>query len=196
VALDDLEQLAPPPAQDPTVAAQQIIDAAHAEAGALRAQVVADGRAEGVALGRADAAFELAPAVAALGEALEQARTLRDATVDDAEARAVQLAVAIAEKVVAGAIEIEPARVVDVVRGALRGLLDGDRIVVAVHPDDVELVRAAGVGSPEDHIEIHAERRVDRGGALLRTSVGEIDARLAHKLDAVRALVAAELSAA
>jgi flagellar assembly protein FliH len=194
VALADLQQLAPPPSQDPVVAAQQIIDAAHAEAGALRAQAVEAGRAEGVRLGREAAAAELGPAVAALGQALVQADALRDATVAQTEQRAAQLAIAIAEKVVAGALEVEPERVVDVVRGALRGLLDGERIVVSVHPDDAELVRAAGLGSPDAPVEVHAERRVARGGALVRTSVGEVDARIERKLDAVRAIVSAELS--
>jgi flagellar assembly protein FliH len=193
VPLGDLEQLAPPPTQDPVVAAQAVIDAAHAEADALRARAVEEGRAEGVRLGRATAAAELAPAVAALEQALGEARELRDATVDDIEARAARLALTIAEKVVAGALEIAPERVVDIARGALRGLLDGDRIVVCVHPDDVELVRAAGLGSPEARVEIHAERRVARGGALVRTSVGEIDARIERKLEAVRELVVAEL---
>jgi flagellar assembly protein FliH len=195
VALDELEQLAPAPSQDPVVAAREIIDAARAQAGALREQAVQDGRAEGIALGREAAAAELAPAAAALEHALEEARALRDATVDAAESRAAQLALAIAEKVVAGALEIEPERVLDVVRGALRGVLDGERIVVCVHPDDVEIVRAAGLGAPEAHLEVHGERRVARGGALVRTSVGEVDARIERKLDAVRALVAAELGA-
>jgi flagellar assembly protein FliH len=192
-ALGDLEQLAPPPAQDPVAAARAIIDAAHAEAGALRANAVEEGRAEGVRLGREAVAAELAPAAAALEQAVEQARALQAQIAESAEARAAQLALTIAEKVVAGALEVAPERVVDVVRGALRGLLDGERIVVCVHPDDVELVRAAGLGSPETHIEVHGERRVARGGALVRTSVGEVDAQIEHKLDAVRALVAAEL---
>jgi flagellar biosynthesis/type III secretory pathway protein FliH len=193
VALANLEQLAPPPPQDPIAAARAIIDSAHAEAAGLRARAVEDGRAEGIRLGREEASAELAPAVSALEQALAEARAVRGAMLDEGEARAAQFAVAIAEKVVAGALEVEPERVVDVVRGALRGLLDGDRIVVCVHPDDVELVRAAGLGSPEAHIEVHAERRVDRGGALVRTAVGEVDARIESKLDAVRALVAAEL---
>ena len=195
MALGELEQLAPPPSQDPVLAAQAIVDAAHAEAGALRARAVAEGRAEGVRVGRAEAAAELGPAVAALDAAVGEARALRDAVGEQAEARAAQFALAIAEKVVAGALEAEPERVIDVVRGALRGLLESDRIVVCVHPDDVELVRAAGLGSPETHVEVHPERRVARGGAIVRTAVGEVDARIERKLDAVRALIAAELAA-
>ena len=115
---------------------------------------------------------------------------------DAAERRAAEFALTIAEKVVAGALEIAPERVVDVVRGALRGLVDGERLVVCVNPEDVELVRAAGLDSPDMHMEVHGERRIARGGALVRTSVGEVDAQIEHKLDAVRALVAAELSGA
>lgn len=194
VALADLEQLAPPPSQDPVAAARALIDDARAEAAALRARAVEDGRAEGIRLGREEASAGLGPAVAALEQAIAEAHAARDALLDEAEARAAQFAVAIAEKVVAGALEVEPERVVDVVRGALRGLLDGDRILVCVHPDDVELVRAAGLGAhDETHIEVHPERRVARGGALVRTVVGEVDARIERKLDAVRGLVAAEL---
>ena len=78
-------------------------------------------------------------------------------------------------------------------RGALRGLLDGERIIVCVNPADVELVREAGIEFSETHIEIYEDRRVSRGGALVRTTVGEIDAQIETKLDAVKTLVAAEL---
>lgn len=196
VALSELEQLAPPPpSEDPRLAVEAVIEAARSEAGALRAQAVQDGLAEGRQRGREESAAALAPAMEALRSALEEAVRARDAIVDGAEARAAGLAIAIAEKVVAGALTVAPERVVDVVRGALRGMLDGDRIVVCVHPDDVELVRAAGSELADAHIEIFAERRVARGGALVRTSVGEVDAQIDTKLEAVQALVAAELSA-
>jgi flagellar assembly protein FliH len=196
VSLAELEQLAPPPAQDPVAAARAVIEEALAEAETLRTLAIEEGRAEGLRLGREAVAVELAPAAAALGQAIEEARVLRTEIAEAAEARAVELALTIADKVVAGALDIQPERVVDVVRGALRGLLDGERVIVCVHPDDVELVRAAGLGSAEAHLEVHGERRIARGGALVRTSVGEVDAQIERKLDAVRALVAAELAGA
>ncbi|MFP5364194.1 MAG: FliH/SctL family protein [Thermoleophilia bacterium] len=193
VALGQLEQLAPPPSQDPVRAARAVIEAAEAEAESLRARAVQDGFAEGLRIGRQETAAALAPAMEALQTAVAAAVAARDEIVAAAELHAAQLAVAIAEKVVVAAIDVQPERVADVVSGALRGLLDAERIVVCVHPDDVDLVRAAGVEHTDAHIEIHAEQRVARGGALVRTSVGEVDARLATKLDAVRDLVAAEL---
>ena len=196
VLLSELEQLAPPPLlQDPRHTAEAVVEAARIEAGALRAQAVQDGLAEGLQRGREESAAALGPAIEALRGALEEAVRARDEIVDSAEARAAELAIAIAEKIVAGALTVAPERVIDVVRGALRGMLDGDRIVVCVHPDDVELVRSAGNELADAHIEIFAERRVARGGALVRTSVGEVDAQIDTKLAAVQALVAGELSA-
>ncbi len=195
VQLSSLEQLAPPPALDPVRAARAVIEAAEAEAETLRAAAVDDGFAEGLRLGREEAAASLAPAADALRSALREAVAARDAIVDAAEVRAAELAVSIAEKIVVGALEIAPERVVAVVRGALRGLLDSERVVVCVHPDDVELVRAVSHELADGHIEVYGERRVARGGALVRTSVGEIDAQIETKLDAVRALVASEVAA-
>ena len=195
VPLRELEQLAPPPTLDPVRAAEAVIEAARVEANDLRTQAVQDGFVEGMQRGREESAAALVPALEALRAAVDAAVGARDAIVDGAEAAAARLAIAIAEKVVAGALEVAPERVIDVVRGALRGMLDGERIVVCVHPDDVDLVRSEGNELADAHIEIYAERRVNRGGALVRTSVGEIDARIETKLEAVQALVAAELRA-
>lgn len=195
VALGELEQLAPPPTHDPVLAARAVIEAAEAQAQSLRASAVEDGFAEGLRLGREETAAALAPAMEALRSAVGEALAARDLIVDSAELRAAQLAVAIAEKILVAAVDVQPERVAAVVAGALRGLLDAERIVVCVHPDDIELVRAAGIAHTDAHIEIHGELRVPRGGALVRTSVGEVDARLETKLAAVRDLVAAELRA-
>jgi flagellar biosynthesis/type III secretory pathway protein FliH len=105
----------------------------------------------------------------------------------------------IAEKVVAAAIEVQPERVLDVVRGALRAIVERERITILVNPEDLDLVRAAtselgGSLGGFEHIDVQEERRVQRGGALVRTSVGEIDARIQTKLDRAREAVTGELA--
>ena len=62
------------------------------------------------------------------------------ATPSALEAQAVDLALCIAEKVVGGALAVEPERVLEAVRGALRALVERERVTVLVHPDDLELV--------------------------------------------------------
>ena len=105
----------------------------------------------------------------------------------------------IAEKVVAGSVDVEPARLLDVVRGALRTIVERERVVVLVHPDDLDLLRdglaelTGSLGGIE-HLEVQEERRVARGGAILRTSFGEVDSRIETKLARAREAVVEGLS--
>src|SRR5205823_6225341 len=83
-----------------------------------------------------------------------------------------------ADAVVAGTVAVRPELVVESVRGALRGLIERERITVLVHPDDLETMRAAMDGVQAtlggvEHCEVQAERRVGRGGAVVRTPDGD-----------------------
>ncbi len=74
-------------------------------------------------------------------------------------------------------------------RGALRGIVERERVTVLVHPEDLELVRDAMDGMRAtlggiEHCEVQAERRVSRGGAVVRTPDGDVDARVETKLAA------------
>ena len=88
---------------------------------------------------------------------------------------------ALASKVVGGALSVEPELVIESVTGVLRGIVERDRVTVLVNPDDLEIVREAMDGLQAslggiDHCVVEAERRVGRGGCLVRTPVGDIDA--------------------
>jgi flagellar assembly protein FliH len=180
--------------------AADVLAAAEAEAEAIRSAARAEGLEEGRAAARAEAQEQLAPAAAALAAALETIATERDRAVDALEEAAVELGLRVADKVLAGALEVQPERVIDVVRGALRGIIERERVQVLVHPDDLELVSAAGAGiiaelGGIERFEVQAEQRVARGGAVVRTSDGEVDGSIATKLERVRETVAAELAA-
>jgi flagellar biosynthesis/type III secretory pathway protein FliH len=169
--------------------ARSLVAAAEAEADRIRSEARAAGHAEGFAAGRAEALAEMEPTVAAVAEVLSAVRALEASHADRVESQAVELSLALAEKVVAGAITVSPERLLDVVRGALRTMIERERVTVLVHPDDVALLREA---MPD--LDVHEERRVTRGGALLRTGHGEIDATLETKLSRAREAVVAELS--
>jgi flagellar assembly protein FliH len=202
----DFEQLPPAPARErvPSVAeassrAQAIIAAAEADAERIRLVAREQGRAEGFEQGRVESRADLEPVFAALSSAIEGLRERQEKVADEVEAQAAGLAVQIAEKVVAGALAVEPERVLDVVRGALRAMLERERVVVMVNPADLTLVRegmedVAGSLGGIDHVDVQEERRVARGGAVLRTSTGEVDARIATKLARAKDAVEAQLS--
>jgi flagellar assembly protein FliH len=175
--------------------ARELVAAAEAEADRIRSDAFAAGHADG----RAEALAQLAPVAEAFGSALDSLRELEASTADRIERPAVELAVAMAERVVAGTIAAEPARLLDIVRGALRTIVEREHVTVLVHPDDLDLMRsgiADVVGSLGgiEHVEVQEERRVGRGGAILRTSFGEVDARVGTKLARVRDAMSAELS--
>jgi len=182
---------------DPAAEAAAVLDAAHAEAGAIRAMA----HAEGLAAGREAALAELVPAATALEHAAEAVREQAAAATQRLEEEAVELGLALAAKIVGTAVEADPELVVEALRGALRGLVERERITVLVHPDDLELVRGAmgGVVSSLggiEHAEVQAERRVVRGGAVVRTPQGDVDAGIDTKLARAREVVAAALGAA
>ena len=199
------EQLTPP--AEPALAARPaevraeahaVVAAAQAEADRIRAEARHTGLEEGFAAGRAAALEELAPAAAALGEALAATREHQLAAAEAVEREAVELALKIAEKVVAATIEAQPERVLDVVRGVLRAVVEREKVTVLVNPHDLDLVRGAAeelvaqLGGIE-HLEVQEDRRVDLGGAVVRTSVGEVDGRVETKLERARQALLAEL---
>ena len=179
---------------DPVVG---VLARAEAEAEAVRATA----RAEGYEAGRAEALAALSPALEALQTAVAAAHEERLAAADQLELHAVDLSLFLAEKVLGGALAVQPDRVIEAVRGALRGIVERERVTVLVHPSDLELVREAmdemraTLGGIE-HCEVQAERRVSRGGAIVRTQDGDVDARVETKLQRAREVVEAALGSA
>src|SRR4051812_21130259 len=184
----------------PVSPAEEVMDIlaeARAEAEQLR-QAALD---QGYAAGRAEALEALHPALAALATAVTEVREQQQAAAEELERRAVELGLALAQKVLVGALSVEPERVLDSVQGALRGIVERERVIVLVHPDDLEIVRGAAdelkttLGGIE-HCVIEAERRVARGGCIVRTPVGDVDARIETKLERASEVVAAALGRA
>src|SRR3954453_15564056 len=140
----------------------------------------------------------MAPAIAALQQAASELAAERYRVWAPGGSAALELCLRIAEQALAGAVAAQPERVVDVVRGALRRVVERDRVTILVNPDDLDLVRSASerlvaeLGGIE-HCDVQAERRVGRGGAIVRTVEGEVDASLATKLARAREVLEEEL---
>ena len=188
-----------PSTQAPAAPGPDAVLAAVARAEADADAVRAAAREEGLREGREEALAALAPALEALNQAAEAVQADQFARADRLERHAVDLGLYLAEKVLGGAIAVEPELVLEAVRGALRGIVERERVTVLVHPEDLELVRdamddvRASLGGIE-HCEVQAERRVSRGGAVVRTPEGDVDARAETKLLRAREVVEAALT--
>ena len=179
--------------------AADVLETARAEAEGIRAAARDEGFQAGFQAGMTAADERIAPALSALAAATTALDEARLSTADLVEREAVELALAIAEKALGAAIEARPELVVDVVRGGLRRLIEREHVIVMVSPDDLEIVRDAvdgliaqlgGIGS----LEVQAERRVGRGGAIVRTAAGEVDGRLETQLARARETLVEALS--
>jgi flagellar assembly protein FliH len=200
-AFEQLEPSDPPPRDAPA----RMIAEATAEAARIREQARAEGHDDGRRAGHADGLAETAAAAAALGEALAGLQALRGEVAEAVERDAIDLALALAEKILVGAIQARPELVVEVVQGALRRVSDRRRITVLVNPGDLEMVRAA-IGGRSSEIaqqtqandielcDLQGDQRVGRGGAIVRTAEGEVDAGVHTQLERAREVVMAELA--
>lgn len=201
--------------------AQRLLDEAQAEAARLRAEAQREGREEGYAQGyqegRATGQQEAERAVqetaeATVGEYLRQLGALvaraqvdRIALIREAEADLVELALAIAEKVLHQRLRAgERAAVLDIARAAIERLTaaGSDSVRVRVHPSDYEAFRdvwdelelggAAGLAC-----QVIPDERVEAGGCLVEARAARIDGQWSTQLAQVRsALLGGHVEAA
>jgi flagellar assembly protein FliH len=193
-AFEQLEASDPPPRD----AAARLLAQANIEAEQVREQARGEGYADGRAAGHADGLAEISAAARALGEALAGVEALRVATADAVEHDAIEFALSLAEKILAGAFQARPELVVEVVQGALRRINDRRGIEVVVNPADLETVTAAigdlrSQASGIELCDLQSDQRVALGAAIVRTAEGEVDASVATQLERAREVVAVEL---
>ncbi len=154
---------------DARTEAERIVAEARREADAVREEARRAGRAEG----EEDAARALLEA------------TRARAHIDSGTERAVvELAMAAARRIVAEELSLAPERIRAIVDDVLARARRAHRITVRVHPDDV--AGLSGIGA-RDGLEasIEADASIARGGCVVTTDLGELDARIEVRLAAL-----------
>lgn len=157
-----------------------------------RAQVQAEARAAAVAAAQA----EVAHVVRALSAALTQLDQQKRALLAAAEAGLIELAVAIARRVCKVLVDGSAAPARANARALLESVAHHADVELCLHPDDcarlgeVAAELAAGVAALP-HVSIRPDPAVARGGCVLRTRDGEIDAAIEGQLDRIAAALGA-----
>lgn len=147
----------------------------------------AEGLREGLAESRAEAEGELEGLRSTLEMAVREVWAHREKLVREVEQDVVRLAIEVARKVVGDVVRREEGTVERVVQDALRRVAARDRVTLRVNPEDLEPVRAQrerwlAMVEGVDRFEIVEDRRVPRGGALVTTLDGTVDARWTTQL--------------
>jgi flagellar biosynthesis/type III secretory pathway protein FliH len=115
-------------------------------------------------------------------------RTEKERLQGDAQ-RVISVAVVLAERLLGAALELEPARVVDLARAAIAEARGARHIVVEAHPLDAGALRRhlQGAGLEMQSVEVCQNETLARGELRLQTDVGTIDAKLAPRLERLAA---------
>lgn len=119
-----------------------------------------------------------------------QARQERERLLAEVEPQTIELAVAIARRVIGRELMLHPETVQDIAREALRQARGGDELIVKVHETSYEALRAGWEevvpnGDFARRCRIEVDNRVEPGGCVVDTRSGSIDAQISTQLAVV-----------
>lgn len=173
--------------------AEEIVAAARTEADRIRAeaqrvlaeveQVREASRATGFAEGREEG-------LAGATTYTVQLQEWKQRFYDQAEAEIIRLVLTIAEKVIGKMVTEHKAAIQGIVRQAIESSL-GDRIVVRLNPEDFRVITAADFEFRElldrtKRLLFKEDAAITKGGCVVETEVGTIDAQLETQMKAIR----------
>ena len=149
----------------------------------LRSGARDQGYQEGIARAQAEVQSQLLEVMSALTDAQQERHRLAV----QHEGALADLALQIARKVIGAHLDADPTLVSRIVQHAIAELEPSTSLVVRLNPGDVATVEASRrelerLVSGSGKIEIVADETVDRGGVVLVSPVGEVDARIETKL--------------
>ncbi len=152
--------------------AREIVEKAQAEQAAIREQSSREGYEEG--LGQ-------------LNDIIADAKRKYGKILEGAESELLKLSLKIAERIVGKALEMDRSILLDIIHKAIQSLKYQKEIRIRIHPEDVAYLKDqkmqlyAMLGESKE-IEVVEDPLVGRGGCIIDTEIGTIDARLETQL--------------
>jgi flagellar assembly protein FliH len=149
--------------------------------------VKAQARADGLAEGTAAADREMNDMMVTMRNLVDMARVERHKLMEGAEPELVRLAVGIAERVLHQQIALDRGVVVEMAKVAIARLVEKESVTVRVNPGDLERMREHREellnGGEIKNFRVVEDQRVDRGGVVVETDGGTIDARISTQVN-------------
>ncbi|RKD24199.1 flagellar assembly protein FliH [Ammoniphilus oxalaticus] len=124
-------------------------------------------------------------------EVLMEAGQEKQRTLGEAETFLVRLSTEIAHKIVMETIEIQPDLVLGLVKETLRRVKERESVSIHVHPSDYSLLQAERkqiLSWVDEQVEVKVcpDKSVGRGGCIIRTSEGSVDATIDTQLNEIK----------
>ena len=159
-----------------------VVQAAREEAERIRENARAEGRKEA----RAEA-----------NALLVKARIEREKIIASAEPQLVGLGRRIAEKIIGRELEVDEGVIVDVVRQAIATVRQQREIIIRANPADLEALEGrrqdlVSVLARAKDVTLRGDPEISRGGCVVESELGTIDAQLETQLDVIERILAGE----
>jgi flagellar assembly protein FliH len=83
-------------------------------------------------------------------------------------------------------LALKPERIAEIVDGLLARVRRAERAIVRAHPDDVPALERFLRERELSHVALEADAALARGGCVVATPIGTLDASLETRVDALR----------
>lgn len=171
--------------------AEEIRANAMAEAGAIREKARQQGYNEGHGAGYSDGLKKAAPVMDSFASLVRELTGAREKFYSNTENEMVELVINVTQVALGDQIEKNPGLIRHVIKSAVRKLQAREEMTIRVNPMDLaeaEKVRTEIIKEVEDieKVSFKGDPLVSRGGCMLDTNMGSIDARVETQLEAMR----------
>jgi len=118
--------------------------------------------------------------LASVISSLDQARQM---ILSQAEETVLELSLAVARRFVESSALYGNDLIKQTIKSAVKMVTEKEKVIIRINPDDLEQVRAHQddiifIGDGIGKLEIRPDKKVDRGGCVVETEAGNIDARI------------------
>jgi len=177
--------------EDSKAKAEQILKEARRRKEAIEMEAYRQGLEKGQAEGQKMALKRLEPLADTLLKALDEVEGLRKTLTERHLMDLLEVVLAISEKVIHREIHLAPDIILETIKAASVHLADTDSVILRLHPSDYEYIREIEEILKEKltgrkNISFVEDGSIDRGGVLLETELGNIDATIRSQIDHIR----------
>lgn len=170
--------------------AEKIIKEAELKASEIEHEAYKRGHESGRDEGYKDGQSEVMRLIDRLATVVAKAVDVRDEIISSSEKLMTEMILMIARKVIKDEIVERREVVINNIKEAMRRIKDRDRINIRVNFADLDMTTAhkdelIKMMETLKKINIYEDSRIERGGCIIETDIGAIDARISVQLDAI-----------
>lgn len=164
-----------------------IVTKGREQAAQIQQEAQQQGWQDGFNQGAQVAAAEYSGKLAEAENIVKKAHLERQELIAGSEEEIVQLAMAVARKVICTELKINPEAIIEIVKRALLKVSDREMVTVRVNTDDLDIAISAQEQISQSvqgikKFKVLADTGVSQGGCVVETPNGNVDARIERQL--------------